>query len=67
MFPLYYGWFLHITDTQLLVEAARGILENCLDITEFFSDISERTRFKDKKGFISHYSWHNSLTHSTSR
>ncbi len=66
MFPLYYGWFLHITDTKLLVEAVKGMIEKCLDITEFSSDIFEKTGCKNMQGIINHYSWLKSA-HCTSR
>ena len=66
MFPLYYGWFLHITDTKLLVEAARGMVERCLVITEVSSDIFERTGCKNMDELVNHYSWLKSV-HSTSR
>ena len=66
VFPLYYGWFLHITDTKLLMEAARGMIERCLDITEFSSDIFERTGCKNMEKIVDHYSWLKSV-HSTSR
>ena len=66
MFPLYYGWFLHITDTKLLMEAARGMIEKCLEITEFSSDIFDKTACKNMQGIINHYSWLESA-HCTSR
>lgn len=66
MFPLYYGWFLHITDTKLLMEAARGMIERCLVITEVLSDIFERTGCKNMEELVNHYSWLKSV-HSTSR
>ena len=66
MFPLYYGWFLHITDTKLLMEAARGMIERCLVITEVLSDIFERTGCKNMEELVDHYSWLKSV-HSTSR
>ena len=66
MFPLYYGWFLHITDTKLLMEAARGMIERCLVITEVLSDIFERTGCQNMEDLVDHYSWLKSV-HSTSR
>ena len=66
MFPLYYGWFLNSTDTKLLVEAARGMIERCLDINEFSADIFEKTGSKNMEELVSQYSW-NKLVHSTSR
>ena len=65
MFPLYYGWFLHITDTKLLMEAARGMIERCLVITEVLSDIFERTGCKNMEELVDHYSWLK-LVHSSS-
>ena len=66
VFPLYYGWFLHITDTKLLIEVVRGLIEKCLSITEFSSDIFDKTACKNLEAIINHYSWLKSV-HCTSR
>ena len=67
VYPLYYGWFLHVTDTQLLVDTARALLDTCLDIEEMFSDLSNSSGYLNKQGIIDHYSKTDHKVHCTSR
>ena len=67
VYPLYYGWFLHVTDTQLLVDTARALLDTCLNIEEMFSDLSNSSGYLNKQGIIDHYSQTEHKVHCTSR
>jgi len=68
VYPLYYGWFLHATDTKHLLDIVWKMIFTCLDtFPKFMTDVSDRTGFLNNQGIRSNYSRNEYMCHCTSR
>jgi len=68
VYPLYYGWFLHASDTKHLLDILWNMIFTCLDnCPEFMTDVSDKTGFLNKQGIRSNYSRNEYMCHCTSR
>ena len=65
--PLYYGFFLNVTDTDRLLAMMRELLEQCLDIADIHTDMANRTGYLKKSGIVNHYSRKEKMSHCTTR
>ncbi|CAM1321983.1 N4BP2L1 (predicted) [Pycnogonum litorale] len=70
--PLFFGWFLNCTDSDILQNIAQVYFESCFEVPEFYDEFQNTTGRSKKKDIMSYFGTNmmidnGSILHCTSR
>ena len=55
----YYGWFLNVLDSRLLLARAREVLQQCLSLPDISREVGGRSGYQRLEDVVAHYSRQN--------